>query len=374
MFKTVLVAKRSEAAARVARTCRQLDIKAVGLRASDDESGVHIDGSDETIQLELDSDGAFPVDEIIRAAKQAKADAVHMGYASADGQSALREAIESEGFKVIGTNTEALHRPDRFRDVAEKATGRIVPETIDRARTVGVLVAADQHGNVTPLCEADHSLGDGCAIEESPSPELIFAGDGEAIRGAMFEHARRLVLVSECSGLVTVNFQIDPQKRTWFKSAMVGLPRHHTVMELVTGLDLVALELDIAAGEKLAESLELVQPTGHAISAGVGVEGDHAHAAVEQLNVPPAPHDRVRFDSSVVKGGTICPDDYPLLMRITVRMALRHLALLTLDRALAETTITPVDTNIGTLRQVLGHFSFRAGQYDDGFAQRHLQA
>lgn len=435
MFKTILIAQRGECAARVARTCRHLEIKAVGLAQSADEQGVHIDGCDEIVVVEPSAGGVYGPADIVGAAKECAADGVFVGYANGGRNSELRAALDEAGIAAIGTSVAAgsLTTRKEFRELVTRSSGRVPPakwqaepeleqivhdaetlgypvelrgarrssariqvqdedelherwrrtkplfseglwveKSIERAREVAVLVAADQHGAVSVLCDVDRSLGAGHLIEESPSPELIFAPDGEAIRGALFEGARLLALESKCTGLMMVHFRLDTARRAWFDDISIGLPRQHAMMEMVAGLDLVALALKIAAGEKLDASLEVLQPTGHAMAASVCLEGEAAAHPIEELSPPPSSQDRVRFERCATVGRTIAADDGTLLMKVTVRTALRHRTLLTLDRTLAETRVLPEATNLPQLRQVLGNFCFRAGRYDRGFEERYL--
>lgn len=377
MFSTLLIAKRGEVASRVARSCRQLDIRAVALATAPDERGVHVDSCDEVLQVEAAPDGSLDPATVAGAAKKVGVDAVYPGYASSDSNLPLRQALASADVNVVGAtpeSVEALANPEVFYELATNASLPIgLPEgPVERARIVGVLVAADHHGNVIALCDADRSLVQSLAIEESPSPQLSLAGDGEAMRGAMFETAQMLMRQSKCTGIARVDFAVDRQLRVWLNQISVGLPRQHTVMEMVTGLDFVALQIQIAAGEKLPQELELLQASGHAMEASVLLEGGDGDTVLEQLTVPPAPQGQVRFQPSVVVDGTIPVDDFPCILKVSVRTPLRHRALLTLDRMLAEMVISPVDTNIAGLRAALGHFSFRAGQYDNEFAKRYL--
>lgn len=88
------------------------------------------------------------------------------------------------------------------------------------------------------------------------------------------------------------------------------------------------------------------------------------------MRFPPAPQGKVRFDPAVEPGDTLDTELEPLVARVATFAPIRHQAMLALDRTLAETAIAPVGTNVTFLRRVLNHDSFRAGQYDLGFAKR----
>ena len=238
-------------------------------------------------------------------------------------------------------------------------------EKIPRAREIGVLVATDSHGATESLAEYDCSLQGNTLtlIQEAPSPELLFRSDGEAFRAALFESARRLAVELSFAGLLEVRFQVDVAGSAWVSSVRLGLVRQHTLVEMVTGLDLVALQFSIAAGEPLPKELQTLEPKGHAVGASI-VAMDQTDAVVEKLAFAPAPQGRSRTEPSATTGAILPTDDAALIAKLTTYEPIRHRALLSMDRMLAEAQIAPFATNIDALRRVLGDYTFRAGQYD----------
>jgi acetyl/propionyl-CoA carboxylase alpha subunit len=210
-------------------------------------------------------------------------------------------------------------------------------------------------------------------VQETPSPELSFRADGDAFRTSLFESARRIAAELRYAGLLEVVFLIDPNRRAWASDVKIGLPRHHTLIEMVTGTDLVALQLSIASGEPIPSDVHAIQARGHALGASI-VALDQQDGPVSAFGVPPAPQGRVRATSSATVGLPLPADDRPLIAKLTTHAPIRHRALLSMDRLLAEIRIEPFATNVAAIRRILGDYSFRAGQYDRDSAMRFADA
>lgn len=349
--------------------------------ASKDEPGSrHIDAADRSIEIELDATGSIPTDELTRLFEQAGADAVHLGYQGQPQMWELASAAEKADLAVVGTDLDvlgALTDPTTLRSAAERACVRTAGdfEPPYRPREVGVLVAADSHGDTIAIAECDRSLStsEHVLIHESPSPELFFRPDGEAFRMALFDSARRLAAELRYAGLLEIRFQLDPAGRAWASAVTIGLPRQHTLVEMVTRVDLVGLQLRIASGERIPEELGALEPRGHALGASI-VALDQTDAAVSSLSIAPAPQGRAQATASASVGLPLPADDRPLIAKLTTYDPLRHRALLTMDRMLAEMRAEPFATNVADLRRILGDYAFRAGCYDIEATQRFIQA
>jgi acetyl/propionyl-CoA carboxylase alpha subunit len=137
---------------------------------------------------------------------------------------------------------------------------------------------------------------------------------------------------------------------------------------MVTGIDLVGVQLAIAAGEPLPDEVHTVQPSGHAFGAVVGVAPNGVEPrAVREIRFPPAPQRQVRIEPMIVEGQVASEELLDALCRVTTYAPIRHQALLTLDRMLAELDLSPVETTTPRLRDILAQESYRAGQYDIEF-------
>ena len=251
---------------------------------------------------------------------------------------------------------------------AKVAEGPLVVERrIDRARDIEVLVAADSHGEESAFTECETSIvseGRGL-LRECPSPELVFRTDGEALREMMYDLAIRLTRQLAHIGVLGVRMLVDPDGRIYVRGARLGLPNLHGAPEMVTQLDLVELQLRLASGEPVPDEVRQLQPSGHAVTVQVLAEEDaQRRESVEVLRFPSLPQRTTRVEPSVAEGTNVPPDDWPRLAKITCFAPIRHQSILTLDRVLAATQAPPMKTNVPTLRRVLIHEGFRAGQYD----------
>ena len=336
----------------------------------------HIEAADRSIEVDFEESSAIPTSELPAILEKAGADAAHLGYQGQPEMFELASAAEKADVAVVGTDLDvlgALTDPATLRAAADRARVRTVHdvEPLRRPREIGVLVAADTHGETTPIAECDRSLSadEHTLIHETPSPELSFRSDGEAFRMALFESARRIATELRYAGLLEVRFRVDARGLSWVSDVKIGLPRHHTLIEMATGVDLVGLQLRIASGEEIPAELDVIEAQGHAIDVSI-LATDQLEAEVTSYAVPPSPQGRVRATSSATIGLPLPADDRPLIAKVTTHAPIRHRAILAMDRLLAETRVEPFQTNIPTLRRMLGDFSFRAGQYDSESTQR----
>jgi acetyl-CoA/propionyl-CoA carboxylase biotin carboxyl carrier protein len=243
---------------------------------------------------------------------------------------------------------------------------------ISRPRHIEIQVLADGHGHVIHLGERECSLQrrHQKIIEEAPSP-LLDDRRRAAMGAAAVEAARSVGYV----GAGTVEFIVpgDSPEDFWFLEMNTRLQVEHPVTELVTGLDLVEVQVRVAAGEPLPLRQDQVRLTGHAVEARVYAE-DPARGflptggTVLALREPDLPH--VRVDSGLAEGMTVSSAYDPMLAKIIAHAPDRATALRRLDGALARTAVLGVTTNIGFLRALLGHPDVAAGRLDTGLVER----
>jgi acetyl-CoA/propionyl-CoA carboxylase, biotin carboxylase, biotin carboxyl carrier protein len=246
---------------------------------------------------------------------------------------------------------------------------------IDRPRHIEIQVLADSHGNVVHLGERECSIQrrHQKIIEEAPSP--LTDGTRRAAMGAAAVDAARSV---GYAGAGTVEFIVsgDRPDDFYFMEMNTRLQVEHPVTEMVTGLDLVELQIRIAAGETLPFRQQDVRMDGHAIEARVYAE-DPARGflptggTILALREPAAPH--LRVDSGLAEGTTVTSSYDPMLAKVIAWGDDRGAALRRLGAALAGTEILGVTTNTAFLRALLAHPDVAAGRLDTGLAERHLQ-
>jgi acetyl-CoA carboxylase biotin carboxylase subunit/3-methylcrotonyl-CoA carboxylase alpha subunit len=267
------------------------------------------------------------------------------------------------------------------RGKASFADARVYLERyVSQPRHIEVQVFCDTHGNGFALGERECSVQrrHQKIVEESPSPAAFFAGaEGEKRRQALYDAALRVVKKVGYVGAGTCEFIADADGNLFFLEVNARLQVEHPVTEMVTGLDLVELQLRVAAGEQLPD-LSNAARKGHAIEARVYAE-DPAKGFIPK----PGPIDELswvggqgevqsralRIESGVKAGSKVTPFYDPMVAKVVAWGETRDAAIAELDRALAGTTIAPCVTNLAFLRKLLASDEFRAGAYDTKFAE-----
>ncbi|OZD12520.1 acetyl/propionyl-CoA carboxylase subunit alpha [Rhodococcus sp. 06-156-3C] len=244
-----------------------------------------------------------------------------------------------------------------------------------RPRHIEVQILADQHGNVIHLGERECSLQrrHQKVIEEAPSP-LLDAQTRARIGEAACNTARSV----DYTGAGTVEFIVSANSpdEFFFMEMNTRLQVEHPVTEMVTGLDLVEWQVRIAAGEVLSLQQNDIVLTGHAIETRVYAEDPGrgflpTGGTVVGLREPGG--DGVRIDSSLSVGTEVGSNYDPMLSKVIAYGPDRPTALRTLDRALSETAVLGVVTNIEFARFLLDDDDVRAGTLDTGLLDRRLE-
>jgi len=239
-------------------------------------------------------------------------------------------------------------------------------------RHIEVQVLADGYGNVVHLGERECSLQrrHQKVIEEAPSP-LLDPATRARIGAAACDTARSV----DYTGAGTVEFIVsaDRPDEFFFMEMNTRLQVEHPVTEMVTGIDLVELQLRIAAGEKLPIGQDDITMRGHAIEARVYAE-DPARGFLptggEVLDLAEPEGPGVRVDSGLAPGMVIGSEYDPMLAKVIAHAGDRPAALRALDRALADTAVLGVTTNIEFLRFLLADSDVAAGRLDTGLLDR----
>jgi acetyl-CoA/propionyl-CoA carboxylase biotin carboxyl carrier protein len=250
----------------------------------------------------------------------------------------------------------------------------LVERFITDPRHIEIQVLADQHGTVLHLGERECSLQrrHQKIIEEAPSP-LLTTAQREAMGAAAVEAARAVGY----TGAGTVEFIVNGSNADdhFFMEMNTRLQVEHPVTEMITGLDLVELQLRVAAGERLELRQPDIQLRGHAVEARIYAE-DPARGflptggRVLRLREPSGPG--VRVDSALRPELEIGGAYDPMLAKVIAHGPDRETALRRLDGALVNTSILGVPTNVAFLRALLRHPEVRAGRLDTGLVERCL--
>jgi acetyl-CoA carboxylase biotin carboxylase subunit/3-methylcrotonyl-CoA carboxylase alpha subunit len=268
---------------------------------------------------------------------------------------------------------------DRGR--ASFADARVYMERyVSVPRHIEVQVFCDSHGQAFALGERECSLQrrHQKIVEESPSPAAFFSGEeGEARREALYAAALRVVKSVGYVGAGTCEFIADASGDLFFLEVNARLQVEHPATEMVTRLDLVELQLRVAAGERLAD-LSHVERRGHAIEARIYAEDPSKGfipkpGDITELSwaggVGDAQSERLRIESGVRAPAKVTPFYDPMIAKVVAWSETRQGAIDELDRALAGTTIAPCVTNLSFLRKTFASEEFRSGQYDTAFAE-----
>jgi len=428
-IRKLLVANRGEIAVRIFRTCRELGVATVAVAAPDDSDSLHARSADGTVEIAE----YLHSEEHIRAARQTGADAIHPGYGFLAEDAEFAEAVEAAGLTWVGPPPEALQlggdkvsakriareaglavladgAPDDigFPLVVKAAAGgggrgmRVVrsPGELDEAlaaaereaagafgdgtlycerylerpRHVEVQILADAHGNVVALGERDCSVQrrHQKVLEESPAPGL-----DAHLRAAMLEAAVAFGRAIGYRSAGTVEFVVDGGE-FFFLELNGRIQVEHPVTEAVTGLDLVAEQLRIAAGETLATDCYKV--AGHALEVRLYAEDPRSFlprtGRIERLDLPSnslllGRNDGVRVDAGVEEGDDIGLAYDPLIAKLIAHGGDRDEAIDLLAAALAETEVEGVTTNLPFLRWLVSHPVVRAGRATTAFLVEH---
>jgi acetyl/propionyl-CoA carboxylase alpha subunit len=273
-----------------------------------------------------------------------------------------------------GRGMRRVDAPDRIAEAmaaarreAESAFGDgtiYVEQMVSPARHVEVQLLGDRHGNLAVLGERDCSVQrrHQKLVEESPSP-----GIDEATRAALLESARRVAGTVPFENAATVEFLVDAELNHYFLEMNTRLQVEHGVTELVTGLDLVAWQLRVAAGEELPPSVLDAPRRGHAIEVRIYAEDPYGgfrptHGSIGAWVMPDGPG--VRVDAATEPDMPLRPEYDPLLAKLMVHAEDRDAAVARLRRALDETLIGGLQTDAGFLRWLVDEPAFTSGGYD----------
>ncbi|MDQ4030479.1 MAG: ATP-grasp domain-containing protein, partial [Actinomycetota bacterium] len=404
MIRKVLVANRGEIALRVFRACRELGIATVAVAARDDAGSLHARAADQTVAIE----SYLASGEHLRAARETGADAVHPGYGFLAENPDFAAAVEEAGLAWIGPPAAALRTGgDKLaaKRIASEAGVPVVPEGepaeigfplvvkaaaggggrgmrvvrdpaaladalaaaqrealaafgdgrvfcehyVERPRHVEIQLLADAHGTVVALGERECSVQrrHQKVLEESPSPAL-----DAALRTRMSEAAVAFARAIGYRGAGTAEFMLA-KGDFFFLELNARIQVEHPVTEAVTGVDLVAEQLRVAAGESITGDEPVLR--GHAVEVRLYAEDPLTFlpqaGTVERLRLP----SRVRVDVGIEEGDELGTRYDPLIAKLIAHGPTREETLARLGDALAETEVGGVTTNLPFLRWLVAH-------------------
>jgi propionyl-CoA carboxylase alpha chain len=434
ILRSVLVANRGEIARRVFRTARDTGLETVAVYSDADAEMPFVREADHAVRLPGNSpaDTYLRGDLIIAAALRTGADAVHPGYGflsenadfaravvdagliwigpPPDAIEAMGSKLESKrmmreagvptlpwaedidgasdvGFPLLvkasagggGRGMRIVRTADELVDAVEgarrEAAGAFGDSTVflerylDAPRHVEIQIFADTHGNVVSLFERECSIQrrHQKIVEESPSPAV-----DTALREEMGEAAVAAARAVGYLGAGTVEFVLAADGSYYFLEMNTRLQVEHPVTELVTGLDLVRLQLLVATGDPLPAEALTPTMTGHAIEVRLYAEDAEngflpATGTLREFTMARS----VRVDSGVETGSFISPYYDAMIAKVVSHAPTRTQAASLLAAALRGSRLHGVTTNRDLLVRILGEDEFLAGTTDTAYLDRH---
>jgi propionyl-CoA carboxylase alpha chain len=434
VIKRLLIANRGEISRRVTRTCRKLGIEPIAVFSDADAQEPFVAEAGGAVRIggSAPSDSYLQGARIIDAARRTRCDAIHPGYGFLSEDPGFAEAVMDAGLVWVGPPPEAMRQMGskvQARMLMERAGIPVVPGSgpgdaaslglpllvkasaggggkgmrvvrelaeldaaiasarreaesafgdgtifleryVERPHHVEIQIFGDQHGNVIALGERDCSVQrrHQKVIEEAPSP-IVDPALRRAMSDAAVAAGRELGYV----GAGTVEFLVTPGGEFFFLEVNTRLQVEHPVTELVWGLDLVAMQIEVAEGAPIPPGVVGAQPRGHAIEARLYAE-DPAQRFLPQmgtlarLRVPGG----VRVDAGVGDGSLVSPYYDPMLAKIISHGPTRAAAARSLIWSLRHAEIDGLVTNRDLLVRILEDPAFAAGTATTDFLDSRL--
>ena len=273
------------------------------------------------------------------------------------------------GIRAVEYQSQLLGALAQARAQAQSSFGssRVYLERrVDGASHVEVQILADEHGNVVHLFERDCSVQrrHQKVVEETPCAKL-----DDKTRAALLESAVSLTKAIGYTNAGTIEFLLAPSGEFYFLEMNTRLQVEHTITEMVTGLDIVELQLRIASGEELPFDQEAVVRHGAAIEARIYPEDPETllptYGVVYGLHEPEGPH--IRVDGALYDGYEVLPYYEPLMAKLIVWGEDRSAAIERMREAIAAYKVGGLITNQPMVDRVLAHSRFTQATYDTGF-------
>ena len=278
------------------------------------------------------------------------------------------------GMRIVRQKADFASLLETARQESQAAFGDatlFVERYVEAARHVEIQIFGDTHGNVVHLFERECSIQrrHQKVIEETPSTAL-----DDALRARMTGAAVRAAAEIGYVGAGTVEFLLTPEGTFYFLEVNTRLQVEHPITECITGLDLVRLQIQIAAGEPLPAEIHDLAMHGHAIEARLYAEDPRqgflpSAGTLHRFHLPAA--QGLRVDSAIDETAVISPYYDSLLAKIIVHAPTRAEAARRLSQALRRARIHGLRTNRELLVRTLEHPEFQQGRTDTHFLERH---
>ena len=432
-ISTVLVANRGEIARRIFRTCRERGLRTVAVHSTADAGAPFTVEADVAVAIgpTVAAESYLSIEKVLGAAQEAGADAIHPGYGFLSENARFARAVIDAGLTWIGPAPDVIElmgRKDRAREVAERAGVPVTPRYeagavpadaypvlvkaaaggggkgmhvvrdagdladalaraareaaasfgddtllieryVEGGRHVEVQVFGDQHGNVVHLGTRDCSAQrrHQKVLEEAPAPDL-----SEPLRARLHDASVALAREVGYTGAGTVEFLVSGDE-AFFLEMNTRLQVEHPVTEEITGTDLVAWQLDVAAGQTLPLTQGQIVFTGHALEVRVYAEDPYAGflpqaGTIEQMVWGSG----ARIESAYARAGEVSTAYDPMIAKLITHGHDRQSALAAMTSALDDSLIAGVTTNLGFLRRLVASEAFTSGPVSTDWLDEHV--
>jgi acetyl-CoA carboxylase, biotin carboxylase subunit len=435
MFKKILIANRGEIALRIINTCHEMGIASVAVYSDADRNSLHVLKACHCVHLGSSdpSESYLNIDRILRAAKEAGAEAIHPGYGFLAENPGFAGRCEAEGLVFIGPPSSVIRslgdktiaRQTMIKNGVPVIPGMTCPESnhealakeaerlgypvlikaaaggggkgmrlvetrgdlkeacvsaaaearrafgndsiylekyLTRPRHIEFQILADRFGNTVHLLERECSIQrrHQKIIEETPSPVMT-----PDLRESMGNAAIKAARASGYVNAGTVEFLLDQNGDFYFLEVNTRLQVEHPITEMITGLDIVRLQLQIAAGDPLPFTQKDISGRGHAIECRIYAEDPEqgffpSPGKIEFMKEPSGPG--IRNDCGIYSGFNVPVEYDPILSKLIVYAGTRKDAIDRMIHALSEYVVMGVKTPIPFLIDILKSEAFANGQ------------
>jgi len=298
--------------------------------------------------------------------------------AEAIGYPLMMKAVSGGG----GRGMRIVHNEENLRSAFKSAGAEAkaafgdgsmyLEKFIIKPRHVEVQIMADEKGNALHFYERDCTIQrrHQKMVEESPCPVI-----DERTREKLCEAALRIIKKAKYSNAATVEFLLDKNNKFYFIEVNTRIQVEHPVTEMVTGYDLIKLQLEVASGKELEIRQRDIKHSGVAIECRINAEDPENNfvpcpGIIERYIPPGGPG--VRVDSCVYQGWNVSSNYDSMIAKVIVHQRTRAEAIATMKRALSEFVIEPIKTSIPACQQIISHNLFVKGKIDTDFVERHL--
>ena len=276
------------------------------------------------------------------------------------------------GMAAAGNKTELIAAIKKLNQSGLGGTAYFLEKYITGARHIEVQIVADNYGHIIHLGERECSLQrrNQKILEEAPSSALT-----PAMRQKVGELAVQAAKSVHYTNIGTVEFLMDAGGNFWFMEINPRIQVEHGITEMITDIDLVKTQIQLAASLPLTMQQQDIVITSHAIECRINAEDPDLNflpcpGTIEFYHQPGGPN--VRIDSGVCAGSVISPDYDSLIAKIIVRGKTRGEAIQTMQRALSEFRISGIKTTVDFHKKILNNPCFLVGKIDIQFINKQM--